>query len=315
MPIDPDAQNLLAMLKAAGRPPLHTLSPPEARAAYLAGRALLQPDLPEVAEIRDLAAPGAHGPIPLRLYRGRGLDAGPAPALIFAHGGGWVIGDLDTHDYVCRKLANDSRCVVVAIDYRMGPEHKFPAAIEDSLAAAQFIADQGAALGVDTSRMAIGGDSAGGNISAVLALMARDGVAPKLVHQLLLYPAVDMKMDAQSFGRVPDDYPLSPKIARWFRDHYMTGDHEHGDWRASPLHAPSHEGVASAFILTARHDPLCDEGRDYARKLEEAGVRVWHLDMNDQLHGFLTWGKVVRAADAALEMAAASLRYAFSTAR
>lgn len=315
MPIDPDAQNLLEMLKAAGRPPLYTVTPAEGRIAYLAGRALLEPPLPDVAEVRELAAPGAGGPIPLRLYRGKGVAAGPAPALIFAHGGGWVIGDRDSHDYVCRKFANDAGCVVVSIDYRLAPEHKFPAAIDDSLAAARYIADQAQALGVDPKRLAVGGDSAGGNISAVLALMARDGVAPAIVHQSLLYPAVDMGMTMASFNRIPEDYPLSPKVARWFRDQYVRNDKDCADWRASPLLASSHKGLASAFVLTARHDPLCDEGRAYAEKLEAAGVRVWHLDMNDQLHGFLTWGKVVRAADAALEMAAAALRYAFATAK
>ena len=149
----------------------------------------------------------------------------------------------------------------------------------------------------------------------LLALLARDGIAPAVVFQLLLYPAVDMNMDAPSFARIPDDYPLSPSVARWFRDHYMSDTKQHTDWRASPLHAESHHGVAPAFVLTARHDPLCDEGAAYAKKLEDAGVRVWQLDMNDQLHGFLTWGKMVRAADAALEMAAATLRYAFSTAK
>ena len=314
MPVDPDAQNLLAIIKAAGRPPLTSLSPPDARVVYLAGRALLQPELPAVAEVRDLAAPGPHGPIPLRLYRGVDAPAGPLPTLIFVHGGGWVIGDCDTHDYVCRKLANDARCVVVSIDYRLGPEHKSPAAIDDSLAAAQWIVAEAASLGIDASRLAIGGDSAGGNISAVLALMARDGAAPAFVHQCLLYPAVDMTMRHESYKRIPDDYPLSTPVTRWFVDHYLNGEADKLDWRASPLRAASHEGVAPAFVLTARHDPLCDEGRDYARTLEDAGVRVWHLDMNDQLHGFLTWGKMVRAADPALEMAAAALRYSFATA-
>lgn len=315
MPVDPDAQNLLAMLKAAGRPPLTSLSPAEARAAYLAGRALLEPVLPQVAELKDMSAPGPHGDVPLRFYRGATAPATNAPALLFAHGGGWVIGDRDSHEYVCRKLANDAACVVVSIDYRLGPEHKFPAAIDDSLAAAQWLTKEASSLGVDAKRLAVGGDSAGGNISAVLALMARDGIAPAVLFQLLLYPAVDMNMDAPSFGRIPEDYPLSPSVARWFRDYYVSDAKDHADWRASPLHAASHAGVAPAFVLVARHDPLNDEGAAYARKLEEAGVRVWLLDMNDQLHGFLTWGKVVRAADAALEMAAAALRYAFSTAK
>ncbi len=312
MPIDPDAQNLLAMIKAAGRPPMTGMSPAEARATYLASRALLQPALPEVADVRDAAAPGPHGQTPLRIYRGLNTPDVPLPTLIFAHGGGWVIGDIDTHDYVCRKLANEAGCAVASIDYRLGPEHKFPAAIDDCLAAARWISTQAGAFGVDARRLAIGGDSAGGNIAAVLALMARDGAAPAFVHQLLLYPAVDMEMDTSSYARIPEDYPLSPSVTRWFRDHYLDGEQDRLDWRASPLRAASHVGVASAFVLTARHDPLCDEGRAYALKLEKDGVRVWHLDMNDQLHGFLTWGKLVRAADAALEMAAASLRYAFA---
>ena len=315
MQIDPDAQKLLAMLKAAGRPPLTTLTPPEARVAYLAGRALLQPDLPDVGEMRDLEAPGPHGPVPLRLYRGKNAPAGPLPALVFMHGGGWVIGDRDTHDYVCRKFANDVGCIVVSVDYRMGPEHKFPVAVEDSLAALRFVAQESKSLDVDASRLAVGGDSAGGNLSAVLALTARDGAAPPVVFQLLLYPAVDMEMNAPSFARIPEDYPLSPSVSHWFRDHYLRDAKDRQDWRASPLHAASHAGVAPAFVLTAHHDPLCDESAAYAQKLGEAGVRVWKLDMNDQLHGFLTWGKIVRAADAALEMAGAALRYAFATAK
>ncbi|MDE2361255.1 MAG: alpha/beta hydrolase [Hyphomicrobiales bacterium] len=313
MLIDPDAVNLLAMLKAAGRPPLTSLTPPEAREGYRAGRAVLQPPLPDVAELRDLEVAGPHGPVPVRFYRGSGAAPAATPALLFIHGGGWVIGDCDTHDYVCRKLANDCGCCVFSVDYRLGPEHRFPAAVDDCLAVARWLAKEAAQFGVDASKLAVGGDSAGGNLSAVLALMARDGDAPAFVYQLLLYPAVDMNMNAPSFARIPEDYPLSPSVSRWFRDNYLERESERQDWRASPLLAKSHAGVAPAFVLTARHDPLCDEGAAYAQKLEDAGVRVWRLDMNDQLHGFLTWGKVVRAADAALDMACAALRYAFAT--
>ncbi len=312
MPVDPDALNLLAIMKAAGRPPLTSMSPPDARTVYLAGRALLEPPLPDMAEVRDLEAPGPHGPVPLRYYRSKLAPEADAPCLVFIHGGGWVIGDRDTHDYVCRKLADEGRCAVVSVDYRLGPEHKFPAAVDDCLAAAQWIAREAANLRVDAGRLAVGGDSAGGNLSAVLALMARDGIAPALVHQCLLYPSVDLTMSAESYKRIPDDYPLSTPVTRWFRDHYLRDEKDHTDWRASPLHATSHADVAPAFVLTARHDPLNDEGAAYAKKLEDAGVRVWHVDMNDQLHGFLTWGKMVRAADPALEMAGAALRYAFS---
>src|ERR1051326_605423 len=181
--LDPDAETLLAMIRAAGRPPLETLSPEEARHAFRAGRAAVQPEPQEVAEVRDLACPGSLGEIKLRAYRPRGSGADEVlPALIYFHGGGWLLGDLESHDTACRHYANGARCRVVSVDYRMAPEHKFPAAVDDSAAATKWIIENAAALGINHTRVAVGGDSAGGNLSAVLAIMARDGELPPLAY-------------------------------------------------------------------------------------------------------------------------------------
>src|SRR6186997_1631458 len=167
--LDPDNQRVLDLIKQVGRPPVATLEPPAAREMYRTGRRVFQPDLPEMAELRDLSAPGPAGAIPLRLYRGIGTQAGPLPVLVFYHGGGYVIGDLDTHDYVCRKLANAAGCAVVSVDYRLAPEHKFPAAIDDAAAALRWVVDQADLFQIDPTRVAVGGDSSGGNLATNLA--------------------------------------------------------------------------------------------------------------------------------------------------
>jgi acetyl esterase len=310
--LDPDNQRVLDMMKAAGRPPVASLEPPQAREMYRAGRGVLQPDLPDMKEVRDFAAPGPAGDIPLRLYRGLGTPAGPLPVLVFYHGGGYVIGDLDTHDYVCRKLANVARCAVVAVDYRLAPEHKFPAAVDDAAAALRWIVREAASLNIDPARVAVGGDSAGGNLSANMAHMARDGDVPAICFQLLLYPGTDMSMAQASYKKDWTQYPLSIEAIRYFLKHYLGSDTDYTDWRAAPLTAPNFRELADAFVLTAGHDPLADEGMEYARKLEANGVRVISVHMSDQMHGFLTMGRVVRAADLALDMAGAALMKAFA---
>jgi acetyl esterase len=310
--LDPDNQRVLDMMKAAGRPPVASLEPPQAREMYRAARGALQPDLPDMAEVRDLAAPGPAGDIALRLYRGRGTPAGALPVLVFYHGGGYVIGDLDTHDYVCRKLANVARCAVIAVDYRLAPEHKFPAAVEDAAAALRFIVKEAASLKIDPARVAVGGDSAGGNLSANMAHMARDGDVPALVFQMLLYPGTDMSMSQDSYKRDWTQYPLSIEAIKYFLTHYLGAEKDYTDWRAAPLTASNFKGLAPAFVLTAGHDPLSDEGMEYARKLETNGVRVTSVHMSDQMHGFLTMGRIVRAADLALDMAGAALALAFA---
>src|SRR5499427_6247512 len=243
MPLDPDAETLLAMIRAAGRPPFETLTPEEARRAFAAGRAATQPEPQEVAEVRDLTCPGPHGEIKLRAYRPRGAAADEVlPALIYFHGGGWLLGDLESHDTACRHYANGARCRVVSVDYRMAPEHKFPAAVDDSAAATRWIFDNAAALGINHTRVAVGGDSAGGNLSAVLALMARDGTLPPLVYQLLVYPVTDMAMVTRSSQTVNEGM-LTTKTMKWFIDHYLRDPKDVSDWRASPLRAVDLSGV------------------------------------------------------------------------
>jgi len=313
MSLDPDNQRILDMMKAAARPPVNELEPEEARKMYRASRGALQPELPDVAELRDLSAPGPAGDIPLRLYRGIGTKAGPLPVLVFYHGGGYVIGDLDTHDYVCRKIANIAQCCVIAVDYRLAPEHKFPAAIEDSAAALRWIVQQAASLSIDPSRVAVGGDSAGGNLSANMAHLARDGKVPSLCFQMLLYPGTDMSMSQPSYRRDFKQFPLSVEAIDYFVGHYLRDKNDYTDPRAAPLLAQNFKELAPAFVLTAGYDPLADEGIAYARKLEDNGVPVTLVHMSDQMHGFLTMGRVIRAADVALEMTGVALARALNS--
>jgi acetyl esterase len=311
MSLDPDTQFVLDMIKAAGRPPFEQLTPDEAREAYMNGRRILQTEPEEVAEARDTATPGPHGPVPVRLYCPAGSAASDVlPALIYYHGGGWLLGGLDSHDVVCRRFANAARCRVVSVDYRMAPEARFPAAVDDSLAATQWVFDNAATLAIDPARIAVGGDSAGGNLAAVMALMARDGTLPPLVFQLLVYPATDMMMTTISSRTIRDGVPLTTTTMKWFIDHYLRSAADVADWRASPLRAATIAGTAPALVLTAGHDPLRDEGIAYAQRLEREGVRVMHLHYSDQIHGFMTMGRLIRAADQAIDQMARALHKA-----
>ena len=315
MALDRDAERVLEMVRLSGRPPYETLSAPEARELFLAAREVLAPDPPPVAEIRELSAPRPTGAtIPLRLYRGAVTSRGEIlPALVYFHGGGWVIGDLDTHDSLCRHLANAARCIVVAVDYRLAPEHKFPAAVEDCFDAASWIAREAAALGIDRERLAVGGDSAGGNLAAVVSLIARDRGAPKLRCQALLYPAVECGMTHASYDRFAEGYLLTRPTMKWFYEQYLREPADVDDWRASPLRAADLSGGAPALVLTAGNDVLCDEGEAYSRRLQEAGVAVQSRHFPDQIHGFLTMGKIIEAAKPALEEIAAALRAAWDS--
>jgi acetyl esterase len=309
MAIDPDTQIVIDMIRLAGRPPFETMSPDEARQAYSASRKILQPPPEDVAESRDATVAGPLGPIGVRLYRPAGTAASDVlPALVYYHGGGWLLGDLDSHDVACRRFANAARCRVVSVDYRMAPEHRFPAAVDDCAAVTKYVFDNAASLGVDPTKVAVGGDSAGGNLAAVMALMARDGALPPLAFQLLIYPATDMMMTTVSSTTIGPGVPLTSVTMKWFIDHYAKG-HE-TDWRASPIRAASVAGTAPALVLTCALDPLRDEGADYAKRLEREGVRVVHLHYSDQIHGFMSMGRLIRAADQAIDMMARVLKQA-----
>ena len=312
--LDPDVENLLELGRKAGRPPFEALTPEEARTAYAASWDLLQPPAAEVASVRDVAipikapggapnrAPSQAGDLRLRIYRGMGTAASDKlPCMVFLHGGGWVIGNLESHDRMCRRIANTARICVVAVDYRLAPEHRFPAALEDSVAALQWVANNVEDLNLAPGRISIGGDSAGGNLAAVVALMGRDGSAPATMFQALIYPAVDLTALSDSYRRVTSGVPLTAATMHWFIDHYAPQHSDRLDWRASPMKARSLAGTPPALVMTVAHDPLCDEGRAYAKRLEDEGVRVTALHLGDHIHGMLMHGKLVRASNVVLD--------------
>ncbi len=312
MPLDADAQKVVELIVAANRPTYPSLTPGEAREVYLASRRVLQPELQSMAEIRDLSCPGPAGPIPLRLYRGAGAPQGRLqPCLVYYHGGGWVIGNIDSHEWVCRGLANRAQCAVISVDYRLAPEHKFPAAVDDCVAATSWIAENAASLGLDSSRIGVGGDSAGGNLAAVVALEARDRGAPKLCHQLLIYPATDMNATHASHKTHAEQLPLTRPTMLWFVEHYMRRPADKNDWRASPLKAPSFKGLPPAYVLTAGYDPLSDEGEEYAAKIKAAGVPTTVRRFDGQIHGFLNMGKIIAETHTAIDELGDALRQAF----
>jgi acetyl esterase len=316
MTLHQDCLNVHALFAAAKRPPLEQQTPPEARESMHRGRPYLQPDPPEMSLVRDVSAQGPAGAIPLRLYRPLGAPAAAAlPALVFYHGGGWVIGDLDSHDVLCRQVCNASGAAVVSVDYRLGPEHRYPAAVDDAFAALQWIATHAGTLGIDGTRLAVGGDSAGGNLAAVVALMARDGGGPRIALQLLIYPAVDAANPTPSLASEADVLPLTDRAMSWFYDHYLGAERTRTarDWRVSPALAASHAALPPAYVLTAEHDVLRDEGQAYATTLAAAGVPVEHIAYPGMIHGFITMGRMVGMADTAIAGCAAALGKALGT--
>jgi len=308
--LHPQARALLDLIAKSGIPPTHTLAPVDARRFYLERRRFTQPDAPEVGEVRELRADGPHGPIPLRLYRPAGAATGPLPVLVYYHGGGWVIGDLDTHDVLCRQLALQSGCAVVAVDYRMGPEHRFPAAVDDCVAATRWVRANASALGVDAARLAVGGDSAGGNLAAAGTLVARDAGDLPIAFQLLIYPATDQRRIAPSHTTNAQGYLLTADSMRYYHDHYIDDPKHDLDWRASPLLAPDLSRLPPSLVLVAGYDPLRDEGVQYAQRLSESGSRATLVSFERQIHGFVTMGRVLDEANEAVAMCADALRRA-----
>jgi acetyl esterase len=302
MPLDPMAKAMLDQLTAAGLPPFESMSPPEARAWI---KSMMPPPatLEAVAKIEDREVGG----VPARIYTPAGSGH---PILVYIHGGGWVIGDLETHDGVCRALANAGPMIVVSLDYRLAPECKFPACVDDCLAATKWVAENAKSLGGDPNRIAVGGDSAGGNLTAATTLVARDKGGPKIGFQLLIYPATDARMQSHSYTSNAEGYFLTAGMMRWFWNHYLSDPRDVLDPRVSPLLAPSLEGLPPAYVITAEYDPLRDEGEDYARELMAAGVPTKLRRFDGLIHGFFAMTEVFPQAREAIAEAAAEMRKA-----
>jgi len=311
MALDPQAAHVIELIVKSGRPPYHQLAPKDARQLFRETRPASTPPAPQIGAVRELEADGPHGAIPLRLYRPAGVaDSRRLPVVVFFHGGGWVIGDLETHDVLCRQVTAEAGVSVIAVDYRLAPEHKFPAAVDDAWAATRWIAAHAAELSVNPERLAVGGDSAGGNLAAVVALLARDAGGPRIALQILLYPVTDLVSESQSYADLADGYMLTRDSMRWFRAQYLAREEDAADWRVSPLRAPSLAGLPPALVVTAGYDPLRDEGEAYAKKLRNAGVSVDAVSFGSMIHGFVPMGRLIDAAFRAVTLIAGSLHQA-----
>ena len=301
--LDPHAAAVLKLIADKGIPPTHSELPPQARESYRKRRFYAQPEPPWVSLVHDRRIPGPRGDVAIRVYRGAAGDDTRA-ALVYFHGGGWVIGDLDTHDVVCRQMALLGGFTVISVDYGLAPDHVFPGAVDDCVAATRWVRDNAQALRVDPARIAVGGDSAGGNLAAVVAIALRDAGDTWLRFQLLIYPATDMRQVADSCQRNGEGYLLTMETMRWFRAHYMGPSGDFADWRASPLLASNLKSLPPALVITAGFDPLRDEGRQYADALSAAGNQVQYLCFERQIHGFFSMGRVIPEAVTALRVSA-----------
>jgi len=286
--------------------------PEQARALNRRGAAACAgPPLP-MARVEGLEIPGPAGTIPARLYVPTGAAPTPSPLLVYFHGGGWVIGDLDTHDSICRFLATAAGVLVLSVDYRLAPEHPFPAAAEDAGAAFRWAAANGAELGADPARIAVGGDSAGGNLAAVTSLLARDGGGPRPAMQLLIYPVTDAVGGQRSRQLFAEGFLLTKADMEWFEAHYLPSGVAHDDPRVSVLHAGDLSGLPPAYVTTAGFDPLRDEGEAYAERMRAAGARVALRRHRGLVHGFANLTAVSPTSRAAMFEAAGALRMGLS---
>jgi acetyl esterase len=309
MPLDPQAKALLDQRAAVGDPPLHQMDPVAARAAVEAGIDRVTPR-ENVAKIEDREIPGPHGPIPIRIYTPEG--SGPFPILVYFHGGGWVVCSIETHDAWSRHITNTIGCIVVAVNYRQAPEDPFPAAVDDAFAAVQWAAANGASFNGDGSRLAVAGDSAGGNLSAAVALIARDQGGPKLAYQVLITPGTDYyNLDQPAYKENAVGYGMDTADIIWLMDLYYPAGTDRNDPRAFPVRAKDHSGVAPAMVITAEYDSLRDDGDIYAAKLRDAGVPVVWAPYEGMTHNFLLNYAVMDRAEEAVKAMAAALREAF----
>ena len=312
MPLDPQAQSLLSQMREMGVPATHTLPVAQAREDYNSTRGLSGEPEP-IAKVEEHRLPDRA--VTVRAYTPRDMGDAPLPVIFFFHGGGFVLGDLDLYDARCRTLADRTRALVVAVDYRLAPEHPFPTAPEDCYAATEWVARHAAELGCDTSRLAVMGDSAGGTLAAVVAQTARDRGGPALVYQVLIYPNTDATMGSSSMSENDDVGPLTREDFVWFYDRYLPSHADRIQPLASPLHATNFESLPPALIVTGEFDPLRDEGEAYARKLREAGVPVTLHRYDGMIHGFFMMPTALDAGKIVMDEVAAALRDAFDNQR
>lgn len=307
---DPQVKVLLDKAASANVPGPESLSAEQARELYKRSRLPTQPTKPEVGVCRNIEFQVNGHRIPVREYRPIGVTANHLlPALVYFHGGGWVIGDLDTHDTLCRELSNFAGCAVYSVNYRKAPEHRFPAALDDAIAATHYIFTQAEAMGIDVQRIAIGGDSAGANLATVVAQQLRVDDNHRIALQLLVYPVTDLRMESASFSHYASGYGLTAAAMRYFRDTYLHDDKLILDPRASPLLAADLTDMPKTFVLTAGFDPLRDEGRAYADALSMAGNAVQYVCFERQIHGFLGMGGMVDEANTAVRLCADFLKH------
>ncbi len=314
MPLHPQCKAVLDQMAAGGGKPLEECTPAEARAIRDQGAealAALNGPAQPVARVEDRTIPGPGVAVPVRIYwpvTGQRL-----PVLVYFHGGGWVFGNIDGVDRTCRALANSAGCVVINVGYRLAPENKFPAPLDDAYAVVEYVAAHGGEFAIDPGHIAVGGDSAGGNLAAAVCLLARERGGPRLVFQLLVYPVTDYDDDRPSLHDYAEGYLLTRAAVPWFWGHYVSGPDQGRDPLASPINAASLEGLPPAMVITAECDPIRDQGEAYARRLKEAGVPVTLKRYAGAIHVFFQLAGVVDAGKQAQADAAAALRHAFSS--
>ena len=309
MPLDPQAKAFLDQAAASGTPPFNMMTVQQAREAI---GALFAPKGPRepVKSVEDRVINAGGVKLPVRIYTPEGQ--GPFPILVFFHGGGWVIGNCETHDTPCRSLANGAGCIVVSVDYRLAPEHKFPLPAEDCYAATKWAALNAAGFGGDPKRIAVGGDSAGGNLAAAVAQMATDRGAPTLAFQLLIYPVTDCAYTTASYRNNAEGYLLTKDSMQWFWNHYLQNENDGQNPYASPLRGQRLSNLPPALVITAEFDPLRDEGEAYATKMKQAGVSVVHTDYKGMIHGFFSLTDIMEQGKQAVKEACTQLRAAFA---
>ncbi len=315
MALHPQVVTLLEKMAAANLRPIVEMTPPEARVQFDTMAATRDIERTRVGTIEEIIVPGPVDDMTMRLYRPEGAPDGGLPLLVFFHGGGHVIGSLAGHDEVARVMCAGAECMVASVDYRLAPEHKFPAAIVDAFAATQWLTSNAASIGADPNAVAIGGDSAGANIAAVVALMARDAGGPALVTQHLVYPVADYTCKSASYKTYAVGHgPVTEAGMLWFQGHYLRDPEDVDDWRASPLKAPDLSGLPPALVITAECDVLHDEGVAFAEAMAAAGTPVEHIDWPGMIHGFFSFAPFLDEGKAAQRLACERLRTVFAAA-